>query len=382
MATAGSKLAVLTLALATAFATAAAAQTPIKIGFHGALTGPFSVDGLNSQTSITLAQEKWNKAGGIKGRPIEIIWLDDQGKPDLAVPIANKLTGDDSIVAIVSATLSEPTKAAAPFVQEAKIPYVSSWASSPDVTSIGNYIFRIGLLGEIEGRAGAKAINDILNKKNVLLLTVKSDLGKQVSIGFRQVASQFGLNIVREIEYSVQDRQFGPVIANIKSVAPDAIFMTGYYFNGTFVPQLRSAGVNTPFVGMTSFSAAQFLNIAGPSADGALVVNVIDWSNPIPELKSFVDEFQKRAGYTPTASAAHAYAAAETLFAAMEASPNLGRNEIRDNLEKMQFKTIVGPLSFNKRHEARRVVYISEIKNGQYTTKAIFDDPVLLAPPE
>jgi branched-chain amino acid transport system substrate-binding protein len=298
------------------------------------------------------------------------------------VPIANKLAGDDKVVAVLSATLSEPTKAAAPFIDDAKIPYVSSWASSPDVTTIGDYVFRIGLLGEVEGKAGAMAIGEVLKKKSVVLMTVKSDLGKQVSLGFHDVAKKLNLEILKEIEFSPQDRQFGPAIANIKSLNPDTVFMTGYYFNGTFVPQLRSAGLTIPFVGQSSFSATQFLDIAGASAEGALVTTAIDWSTPSPALKSFLEDFPKRAGYGPTSSSAHAYTAADVLFTAMAATKDFNPTEIRDKLASMKFDTIVGPIKFNSRHEPLRVVYISELKSGKFTTRAVLDDPVLLAPPD
>jgi branched-chain amino acid transport system substrate-binding protein len=374
------------LPLLAAFAGApcasAADQTPIKIGFHGALTGPFSVDGLNGQTAINMAIDTWNKAGGIKGHPIQLITYDDQAKPDQAVPIANKLVGDDKVVAVISATLSEPTKAAAPFVQDAGIPYVSTFASSPDITSIGDYVFRIGILGELEGRAAAKTISDVVKKKRVVMLTVKSDLGHQVSKGFHSVAKQFDLEIVKEIEFSISDRQFGPVIADIKALNPDVVFMTGYYFNGTFLPQLRSAGSDATFVGMSSFSAKQFIDIGGTAAEGALVVNVIDWSNPSPTTKDFLDDFEKKTGFPPTASAAHAYAGAQVLFRAIQNSTDMSPSEIRNNLASTKFDTVVGPLSFNSRHEAKRVAYISEIKNGSYTTRETIDDSVLLAPPE
>jgi hypothetical protein len=70
------------------------------------------------------------------------------------------------------------------------------------------------------------------------------------------------------------------------------------------------------------------------------------------------------------------------LFTAIEKSADMTPVEIRDNLATMKFDTVVGPLSFNSRHEARRVAYISEIKDGKFTTRATVDDPVLLAPPE
>lgn len=361
--------------------TSASAETPIKVGLQAVLTGPNSVDGVNSQIAINLAVQKWNKAGGIKGRPIEIIALDDQAKPDLAVPVINRLLGEDDIVGILSATLSEPTKAAAPFAQDAGVPYISGWASSPDVTHAGDFIFRIGLLAPIEGKAGAAVISKIMQKKKVALVTVKSDLGKEVKRGFREVSDKLGLEVVGDLEFAVGDRQFGPMIANLKTLGAEVVFLTGYYFHGAIVPQMRAAGLDIPVVGMTSFSAQQFLDIAGPSANGMLVLNVIDWSNPSPELKDFLAAFNAKAGYAPTASAAHAYTGADVLFKAIEKA-GTDHKAVRDALASMQFSTIVGPLSFNSLHETKRVVYVSEVKDGKYTTKAIIDDPVLLAPPE
>jgi branched-chain amino acid transport system substrate-binding protein len=132
---------------------------------------------------------------------------------------------------------------------------------------------------------------------------------------------------------------------------------------------------------MTSFSAQQFLDIAGTAANGMLVLNVIDWSNPSPELKDFLTAFKAKAGYSPTASAAHAYTGADVLFKSIE-KVGTDHTAIRDALANTNFSTIVGPLSFNSLHETKRVVYVSEVKDGKYTTKAIIDDPVLLAPPD
>src|ERR1700744_5432638 len=81
---------------------AAEEKAPVKVGFHAGLTGPASADGLSAEIAVKLAVEEANKAGGIDGRPIELVVYDDQGKPDQAVPIANKLIGD-KVVAVISA---------------------------------------------------------------------------------------------------------------------------------------------------------------------------------------------------------------------------------------------------------------------------------------
>ena len=156
-----------TVAVFLFFAAAAQAEdkTPIKIGFHAGLTGPAAADGFSSDIAVNLAIEEANKAGGINGRAIQLVVYDDQGKPEQAVPIANKLIGD-GVVAVISSGFSAPTKAAAPVFQEAHVPYVVSIALQPDITKTGDFVFRVGSMGEVEGRAGAKLVGDLLRKRS------------------------------------------------------------------------------------------------------------------------------------------------------------------------------------------------------------------------
>ncbi len=128
-----------------------------------------------------------------------------------------------------------------------------SIALQPDITRTGDFIFRVGSMGEVEGRAGAKLVGDLLKKKSVVLLTIKTDFGKTVAAGFKSAADKFGFKILKEYEYSPGDRQFGPLVASVKADAPDLIYASGFYFTGApLLIQLRAAGVEVPFVGAQS----------------------------------------------------------------------------------------------------------------------------------
>ncbi len=376
-----------------AFATAAAAilvlnaasvsaqdKTPVKVGFHAGLTGPAAADGLSAETGVKLAVEEANAAGGINGRPVELIVYDDQGKPEQAVPLANKLIGDQ-VVAVISAGFSAPTKAAAPVFQDARIPYVVAIALQPDITKTGDFVFRVGSMGEVEGRAGAKLVGDLLKAKSVVLLTIKTDFGKTVAAGFKSAADRFGFKIMKEYEYSPGDRQFGPLVASVKADAPDLIYASGFYFTGApLLSQLRSAGVEAPFVGAQSYSSSKFIDIAGKASEGATITNVIDWSAKTAQEKSFFEAFEKKAGYRPEAAGSQAYASAEVLFAALRKGA-AGADALRDALAATKMQTVVGNLSFNGLHEVRRGFPISVVKDGRWQSYGMIDDPVLLAPP-
>jgi branched-chain amino acid transport system substrate-binding protein len=361
---------------------AQAADAPIKIGFHAALTGPTAADGHSAEIAMRLAVENLNKAGGVNGRPVDLVVYDDQGKPDQVVPIANRLIGEDKVVAVISAGFSPTSKAAAPVFADAHIPYIVALAQEPSLTKAGDYVFRVGNLGEVEGRAAAKLIGEVLKKKRVDLVTMKSDLGHSTAIGFRAVAAKFGVEIVKEYEYSVTDRQFGPLVASIKADAPEIVFATGYYFTGSpLLAQLRAAGVTAQFVGTQPYSSKKFIDIAGPAAEGAIITNVVDWASDDPTTRAFFAEFEKRAG-TPTESASSlTYAAAQMLFAAMKAGGTEPK-QIRDQLAATSLQTVVGQLSFNKRREVKRAFPVSLVRDGKWAADGVIDDPVLLAPPE
>ncbi|MBN8992139.1 MAG: ABC transporter substrate-binding protein [Rhizobiales bacterium] len=360
---------------------AAQDKTPVKIGFHAGLTGPAAADGLSAEIAVKLAVEEANKAGGINGRPIELVVYDDQGKPDQAVPVANKLIGD-KVVAVISAGFSAPTKAAAPVFQEAHIPYVVAIALQPDITKSGDYVFRVGSMGEVEGRAGAKLIGDVLKAKSIVLLTIKTDFGKTVAAGLKGAADKFSFKVVKEYEYSPGDRQFGPMIASIKEDKPDLIYASGFYFTGgPLLSQIRAAGINVPFVGAQSYSSSKFIEIAGAASDGAIITNVIDWSGKTPQEKAFFEAFEKKAGFRPEAAGSQAYASAEVLIAGLRAAKSIDSVAIRTALAATKMHTVVGDLSFNSLHEVQRSFPVSIVKDGKWQSHGVIEDPVLLAPP-
>lgn len=362
-------------------AIAADDKTPVKIGFHAGLTGPASADGLSAEIALKLAVEEANKSGGIDGRPIELVVYDDQGKPDQSVPIANKLIGD-KVVAVISAGFSAPTKAAAPVFQEAKLPYVVAIALQPDITKTGDFVFRVGSMGEVEGRAGAKLIGDMLKAKSVVLLTIKTDFGKTVAAGLKGAADKFNFKIVKEYEYSPADRQFGSMVASIKADAPDLIYASGFYFTGgPLVSQIRAAGIEVPFVGAQSYSSSKFIDIAGAAANGTIITNVIDWSGKTPKEKAFFETFEQKAGFRPEAAGSQAFASAEVLIAALRAAKSTEPAAIRDALAATKMHTVVGDLSFNSLHEVLRTFPVSIVKDGKWQSYGVIDDPALLAPP-
>ena len=372
-------MAIFTLALVS---TTWAADT-IKIGFNAPLTGFAASDGESATYGAKLAVQQINDKGGIMGKKLELVIYDDQANASQAIPIANKLIGQDKVVVGVSGSYSGPTRAAAGIFQEAKIPYISAYAIHPDITRAGNYVFRTSFLGEIQGRAGAKLIGDILGKKRVDMITLKNDFGKSLAAGFKEKATNFGISIVNEYEYSMKDRQFGAIVAKVKSDHPDAIYASGYYFTaGPLVRQLRAAGITVPVIGQEGYDSQKFIEIAGKAAEGVIITTSLDRDSKVPETADFIKNFEKLAGYKADMVAASAHTAVKVAAMAIEKAQSLDPAKIRDAIAHISVKASTGTIEFNSLGEVMKNVQNQVVKNGQWHHHSVISDPALLAPPD
>lgn len=364
------------------FGTAWASDT-IKIGFNAPLTGFAASDGKSSTLGAKLAVKQINEAGGINGKNLELIVYDDQAKASQSIPIANKMIGQDKVAVGISGSYSAPTRSAAGIFQEAKIPYLSAYAIHPDITKAGDYVFRTSFLGEVQGRAGAKLVGEILGKKRVVIITLKNDFGKSLAAGFKEKAKDFGIHIVNEYQYSIKDRQFGAIVAKVKSDNPDAIYASGYYFTaGPLVSQLRASGVTVPVIGQEGYDSDKFISIAGKAAEGVIITTSLDRDSKASETADFIKEFEKLAGYPADMVAASAHTAVHVAALAMKKANSTDPEKIRNEIAKISLKASTGTIEFNSLGEVSKNVQNQIVKNGKWHHHSVISDPKLLAPPE
>ncbi|MFP4036488.1 MAG: ABC transporter substrate-binding protein [Desulfobacteraceae bacterium] len=358
------------------------AQDTIKIGFHAPQTGFAASDGKSATLGAELAVEQINEEGGVLGKELELITYDDQAEPKQAIPIANKLIGQHKVTLGVSGSYSAPTRSAAGVFQEARIPYISAYAIHPDITRAGDYAFRTSFLGEIQGKAGAKLIGEILGLKKVVMITLQNDFGKSLAAGFRSVAEDFGVEIINEYEYSIKDRQFGSLVAKVKNDNPEAIYASGYYFNaGPLVSQLKAAGITAQIVGQEGYDSEKFIEIAGDAAEGVIITTNLNRDSEAPETQDFIREFEKKAGFSADMVAASAHTALKVAADALRRAGSTDPKAIRDAIAATNLRTATGTVSFNELGEVLKDVQNQVVKNGEWHEHSVISDPELLSPP-
>jgi branched-chain amino acid transport system substrate-binding protein len=355
----------------------------VKVGFNVPLTGFAAADGESALNGAKLAVKQANSTGGIDGKQIELVVYDDQASPKEAVPIANRLIEKDGVKVAVSGSYSGSTRAAAGVFQSAGIPYISAYAIHPDITRAGNYVFRTSFMGEVQGRAGALLIGQTMQHKRVVVITLKNDFGKSLAAGFKAEAANFGIEIVNEYEYSIRDRQFGPIVAKVRSDNPDAIYASGYFFTaGPLVNQLRSGGVTAPIIGQEGYDSEHFIKIAGDAAEGVIITTSLDRDSNAPETRAFIIEYEKFTGRKVDMVAASGHTALNVVIAALRKAGTGNSDAIRNAIAKTQLAASTGHISFNALGEVRKNVQVQIVSDGDFHYHSEIRDQTILAPPE
>ncbi len=371
------------LALATVMAAAPAlADGTYKIGINVPLTGFAAADGKSALTGAELAVEQINAAGGVNGKMLELIVEDDQANPKQSVPAVTKMIESDGVVLGISGSYSGATRAAAGIYQDAGVPYIAAFAIHPDITRAGDYVFRTSFVGIVQGRAGAKLVGEDLGKKNVVIITLNNDFGKSLAEGFKEKAAAYGITIVNEYSYGIKDRQFGPIVAKVKADNPDAIYASGYFFTaGPLVKQLRAGGVSATIIGQEGYDSQKFIDIAGKDAEGVIITTSLDRDSTAMETKSFIEAFEKKAGFKVDMVAASGHTAVKVAAAALAKAGDGDSKALRDALAAITVEASTGRISFNALGEVQKDVQVQIVRDGNWRHHSVISDAELLAPP-
>ncbi len=353
----------------------------VKIGINVPLTGFAAADGKSALDGAKLAVAQANARGGVKGEKIDLVIYDDQASPKEAVPAATKLVEKDKVVGAVSGSYSGSTRAAASVFQAAQVPYVVAYAIHPDITRSGDFMFRVSAMGEVQGRGGAKLVQT-LGKKKVVLITLKNDFGQSLAAGFKEGATALGLTIAGELEYSMQDRQFGALISQVKAQNPDVIYASGYFYTaGPLVNQLRAAGVTATIIGQEGYDSEKFMEIAGPASEGVLITTSLDRDSANPVTKAFLSDFRQANSVGADMVAAATYTAMQVLIEGLNKTGGKGGAALRDVIAAGSYDSPIGKLGFNDLHEVKKDVQVQVVKGKTFHRHSVISDPVLLAPP-
>ena len=308
----------------TAASSGASAQE-ILIGEVGSLTGSDATFGTSTRDGIDLAIKQANDAGGIQGKKLRVLVLDDQGKAEEAATAVSKLVTQDNVIALLGEVASTRSLAMAPIAQANKVPMISPSSTNPEVTKKGDYIFRVCFIDPFQGSVMAKfAYNTLKVRKAAILRDIKNDYSMGLAQYFIETFKKLGGEIVVDQSYSAGDIDFKSQLTAIKPKNPEAIFVPGYYTEvGLIGRQARELGIKVPLLGGDGWDSTKLKEIGGNSLNGSFFSNHYSPDDKSPRVQKFISEYKTMFGAVPDGLAAMGYDAAVVLIDAMKRAKSL-----------------------------------------------------------
>ncbi len=347
-----------------------AQQPPIKLGEFASMTGKEAVFGQNVNKGTRLAIEETNAAGGVLGRKLELVTEDDQSKPGEAATVVKKLISRDKVVAVLGEITSGRTLEAAPIAQAAKIPLISPGATNVEVTTKGNYIFRVCFIDDFQGTVMAKFARETLKLNRVAIL---SSVSSAQSVGlakyFRERFVAGGGTIAAEQKYGEGDKDFRAQLTAIKAAGADGIFVPGYYAEAALIcKQARDLGLTFPLLGVDGWESPDLIAIAGAAAENTYLSTHYSPESSNPAVVAFNERFLKRWGVASNALSVLGYDAAMLTIDAIRRAGTTEGPKLRDALAATKdYPAVTGRITFDAQRNPTKSAVVLTVKNGRFT---------------
>lgn len=344
-------------------------ENEILIGEYGSLTGSEATFGQSVNKGLKLAIKEINDNGGIKGKKLRVITLDDQGKADEAASAVTRLIIQNKVVAVVGEVASGRTKVAAPVAQSHKVPLITPASTNPDVTKVGDYIFRVCFIDPFQGSVMAKFASLHLKAKKVAVLRdVKSDYSVGLADVFSAEFKKLGGEIVLDVGYQgQQDIDFKAQLTEVRSKNPDAIFIPGYYTEfGIIAQQARQLGIKVPLMAGDGVDSPKLHEIGKEAVNGAYYSNHYTTESKDPIVIHFVSKYKELFNNeVPDGIAGLAYDSGHILGKAIEKS-DLTPKSIRDEIAKTKdFRGVTGNITLNENRDAVKSAVVVQVDGAK-----------------
>ena len=336
------------------------------------MTGSEATFGISTHQGIELAIKEQNAKGGVKGKKLELVSVDNQGKPEEAAIGTTKLITQDKVIAVLGEVASSRSLAMAPIAQKNKIPMISPSSTNPKVTTIGDYIFRVCFIDPFQGEVMAKfSLETLKIKKVAILRDVKSDYSLGLSDYFKAAFTKGGGEIVVDQTYSSGDVDFNSQLTSIRSKKPEAIFIPGYYTEvGLIAKQARKLGIKVPLLGGDGWDSTKLYEIGGKALNNGFFSNHYSQDDQSPAVQNFVRNYKATYNKVPDGLAAMGYDAAMVLFAAIEKTKSGSNTEIRAELAKTKdYQAVTGKITIDEKRNASKPAVVLEVKDGKFLYK-------------
>lgn len=365
-------------AVLAGLAFSAQAADPIKIGSFLSTSGPAAFLGDPEKKVLELYVDKINAAGGINGRPLELIVYDDGGRADKALSFTKRLLRNDRVDVIVGGSTTATTMASVKLIDRAGVPFISLAGAVVIIDPVKKWVFKTA---HTDRMAAEKVMQDMQKRglSRLALLSESSGFGKSGRSQTLLAAELMGIEIVADETYGPKDTDVTAQLTNIKGNADaEALLVFGFGQGPAIVTKnYQQLGMTLPLYQSHGVASKAFLDLTGDAAEGMrLPVTGVLIADQLPEgpqravLESFIAEYSAKHGSEPSAFAGHAYDGLYLMVEAIKRAGTIDKASVRDALEATQgFVGITGEFNFSASDHmglSLDAFHMVEVRNGAW----------------
>ena len=377
----------------------ASATEPIRIGLGIAQSGQLAADGKAALVGMKIWEEDVNAKGGLLGRPVKLVYYDDQSNPANVPGISTKLLDVDKVDLVVSGYATNLIAPALPVVMQKNKVFIGLFGTAVNAEFKYPRYFSMNANGQDPKRAVTSGFFEVAaaqspKPQTVAIVSVDAEFGRNAADGARENAKAAGIKIVYERTYPPGNTDFSSIIRAVQASKPDIVVICSYPLDSVgilrafketgFEPKLAGGAM----VGLQSTALKQQL---GPLLNG--IVNYEKWipveTMMFPGVAEFLKKYQARAAAEGTDPIGYnmppwGYTVMQVLEQAIRATNSVDDGKIADYLRANPVKTIVGELKFGpggEWAESRMLqVQYRNIKGNDIAQFSKVENQVILTP--
>jgi len=365
------------------FPSTAAAQStgePIRIGWIGELSGTWSFFGATGLTAAQIAEEEINARGGVLGRPLQVIPMDNRTDPAQAASAARSLDTQHKVLVLSGPTSSDTSLAVYGYAEQNKVPFVVPVAAFPRLTRPGTeWTFRVEPDAVGWGYAIVKFIEKTKPGASIALLYSDFALQRAIVAGIKYQAERSGVKVVADIIFPQNAADATVQAAQVKSKSLDFIFLSGGgAFDVTMTNQILDMGFKPEQI-IHPFGAVKMILGWGQRSAGSYYGTFFDHSlgGLNDYAKGLITKFMQRKGYVPAYIENFCYATIYLIKEALEKAGTVDRTKFRDAMRAINTREITTgiPMTFDRNGARKEFMYFMQMKEvgkENYQSKEAF----------
>jgi branched-chain amino acid transport system substrate-binding protein len=336
------------------------AQEPIKIGFSMALTGPLAANGKQALLGMKIWEEETNAKGGLLGRPVKLVYFDDQSNPSTVPGIYTKLLDVDKVDLVMGGYATNMVAPAMPVVMQKKKTFVSLFAL--DINAEFKYpnYFAVLPTGPTPRESFTEGFYQVAMQQNpkpttIALTAEDAEFSRNACEGARNNAKTFGVKIVYDKSFPPGTTDFSPIVRAVQAANPDLVIVCSYPLSSVGITlAVNELNYKPKMIGgaMVGLQATVFKQKLGSKLNG--IVNYETWvpsDKMLAPAAEFFKKYQARAGAEGVDPLGYylggwGYAYASVIGEAIANTGSIEDGKIADYFRTATFKTIMGSWSY------------------------------------